>query len=264
MDRLRKFSKVFKKDFPVKPTETYVETKPIYRGTKPLTVSDIHSHSPIDMKRSDPSCDELGTKSTRCPPCLPDLIGQFPSPPPFRPVLTDAHLGGPRLYFPNDGFSLSEDDLLPPPPDKVLDMIKQRERTHTHEARLEQQRTPKVPVDIPPYRRPLYANSHSNVSTRSLGANVRLKTGPIAQRAVVQQAPVHNSVPQKVHPITLVPAPPPRPVGQRKNVYTMPEGERKRLRSVPTQLSPTQFSAANEELYRAYPSTVQGRPKRRA
>ncbi|KAJ7497272.1 hypothetical protein FB451DRAFT_223038 [Mycena latifolia] len=273
MDRLRKFSKVFHKDSPAKQVEPYVGTKPVYRGRTPLTVSDIHSHSPVKSKSLEDSWDELGViLNPRVHPSpvqkeqkLVDILDSFPTPPPFRPVVTNAHPDGPRFYFPMD-------DLLPPPPDKVLDMIKERERTRTHEARLEQHRALPVkplvaPVnsyDLPPYRLPLYANSRANMSTRSLGANASLKAGPPVQRTVVQQVNVvHGSAPLKADSVMPVPRrSPPRTDSQQERLYAMPEGERKRLRSVPTQLSPTQLSAGNEELYKAYPSTLQGRPKR--
>ncbi|KAJ6586899.1 hypothetical protein DFH09DRAFT_1307997 [Mycena vulgaris] len=261
MNRLRKFSKVFHKDSPAKPVETYVG-KPTYRGKTPLTVSDIHGHSPVDSKGLDDPWDELEARRNR-PVHRPDskelvdLLDSFPDPPSFRAVVTNAHPGGQRFYF-------AEDDLLPPPPDKVLDMIKARERTWTHEARLEQQRTPpamprKSLVDsynISPGRPPLYANSRLNMSTRSLGTNMSLKAGPIVQRAVVHQVDVHTSVAQIASPVT--PARRSSPEAQN----AMPGGARKRLRSVPTQLSPTQRLAADEELYKAYPSTLQARSKR--
>ncbi|KAJ6475343.1 hypothetical protein C8R47DRAFT_699694 [Mycena vitilis] len=242
MNRLRKFSKVFAKDSDGKRQQNS-PTKPVYRGSKkPLTVSDIHGHSALE---NDDFYDELGARR----PCYSDeetevlnILDSFPAPPPLKAVVSDAHPDGRRLYFPMDDF-VDPDTFLPPPPDRVLEMVKERERTRTHAARLEQKRTPSPAMPpssfgISSYRRPLYATSHSNMSTRSLGTKTTLKSGPIAQRAVVQQVAVHN--PQRAHYVT-----PPAP---------QPAGERKRLRSFPTQLSPNQRSTANEELYQAYPS----------
>ncbi|KAJ7045490.1 hypothetical protein C8F04DRAFT_1248903 [Mycena alexandri] len=268
MDRLRKFSKVFHKDTPLQRAES-LSTKPVYRGSKPLTVLDIHSHSPIERTR--PTDDsyyysELGVRPRRLEhpeePSTIDILKTFPTPPPLKAVVSDAYSDGSRLYFPSD-------DLLPPPPEKVLKLIKERERTRTHEARLEQQRTPS-PIMLPntygvsSHRRPLYANSHANISTRSLGANASLKAGPTAQRAVVRQINVvgHHPPPQRAYPETAPLKIIPRPGGQRQNPFTLPEGEHKRLRSVPTQLSASQRSVANEELYAAYPSTSHGKPRR--
>ncbi|KAJ7783155.1 hypothetical protein B0H16DRAFT_480212 [Mycena metata] len=268
MDRLRKFSKVFHKDTPLQRSES-LSTKPVYHGTKPLTVLDIHSHSPIPRTR--PTDDsyyypELGVRPRRLEhpeeTNTIDILNTFPTPPPLKAVVSDAYSDGSRLYFPSE-------DLLPPPPEKVLKLIKERERTRTHEARLEQQRTP-APVMLPntygvsSHRRPLYANSHANISTRSLGANASLKAGPTVQRAVIQQIDVvgHNSPPQRAYPETAPLRITPQPGGQRQKPFTLLEGERKRLRSVPTQLSRTQRSVANEELYAAYPSTSDGKTRR--
>ncbi|KAJ7462263.1 hypothetical protein B0H11DRAFT_102559 [Mycena galericulata] len=287
MNRLRKLSKVFHKESQPKATENYGGTesrsRPTYRGTKPLTVSDIriHSDSPLTEKVAlQDWCDELGARRPRTPPRRPDLndaaeltdiLDDFPEPPPFKPVLTDSHPDGTRFYFPNDDLFYPNDDLLPPPPDKVLQMIKERERTRNHAAHLEQQRT--LPpassqetlantFDLSPSRRPLYANPRLNMSTHSLGANARLKAGPVPQRAVVQQQThVHGSSPQRAYPVTPPLRLPPRPGGERKKLPTLPEGERKRLRSVPTPISRSQRSAANEELYHAYSATLQGRPR---
>ncbi|KAJ7680298.1 hypothetical protein DFH06DRAFT_411268 [Mycena polygramma] len=245
MNRLRKISKVFAKDSDGKRPQN-ATTKPVYRGSKkPLTVSDIHSHSALE---NDDFCDELGARRPRYSNHdfgennVLNILDSFPAPPPLKAVVTDAHPDGRRLYFPMDDF-IDPDTLLPPPPDRVLEMVKERERTRTRAARLEQQPTPSSAMPpstfgISSYRRPLYANSHSNMSTRSLGTKTTLKAGPLAQRAVVQQVAVHN--PQRARYVT-----PPAP---------QPAGERKRLRSVSTQLSPNQRSAANEELYQAYPS----------
>jgi hypothetical protein len=145
-----------------------------------------------------------------------------------------------------------------------LAMVKERERTLTHQARLEQQATtaPVVPphYGVSSHRRPLYATSHANLSTRSLGANASLKAGSTAQRAVVHQhSSGHSSVSQRAYTVTSASRPSPRPQGRRKQLYPIPEGKRQRLRSAPTQISSHDLSMANEELHQAYPSTSQRR-----
>ncbi|KAJ7901804.1 hypothetical protein B0H14DRAFT_1253902 [Mycena olivaceomarginata] len=251
MFRLRK---VFHKDSPANHPQIS-PTKPVYRGTKPLTVSDIHSHSPVEkrpMGDIDYYYDELGTPRSHPrrrdseETNVLDILDSFPAPPPLKAVVSGAHKDGPRFYFPHDDLF---DDLLPPPPDKVLTMVKERERTLTHQARLEQQATP-APVVPPHYgvlshRRPLYATSHANLSTRSLGANACLKAGPTAQGAVVHQPSGHSSVSQRAYTVTSASRPSPRPEGRRKQLYPIPEGERQRLRSAPTQISSYDLSMAN-------------------
>ncbi|KAJ7132773.1 hypothetical protein C8R43DRAFT_956643 [Mycena crocata] len=334
MERFRKLSKVFTNStLPSSTVDTYNGTKPIYRGTKPLTVADIHSHSPIDAGKSRYYCDELGTRRTQHVSRLPhpedqqidDILDSFPAPPRLMPVITD---NGRTLYFPGDDLYYRDDELLPPPPPKVFEMIRQRERTRTHEARLEQQRIiqPDTPVENCDPRRPLYATSHSNMSTRSLGANARLKGDPVPKRAGVQQVkfdgsdahrarpataphmptvdgerqklystptrslgastklkrnpsplragvqdatirgPSAPSDPQRARPATAPYRPSPRPDGERQKLYKrlfqMPEGERKRLRSVPTPVSPTELSVAQKGLHQAHPCASQGRSHR--
>ncbi|KAJ7925276.1 hypothetical protein B0H13DRAFT_2314773 [Mycena leptocephala] len=257
MERLRKLSKAFHKDSHAKGTQASTSpTKPIYRGAKPLTVSDIHSHSPLREKQfgDDLFYDELGMR--RRPQranhdleengvlniltvSLPLLPSQLSS-----PMRISMDLGS-TFTFLTRSFS--------PSPEKVLVMIKERERTRTHEARLGQQRTPSHVM-------PLSSCGTSSYRRPFLGGNANFKAGPIVQRPVVQQGGVHNSVSQRAYPVTPPLRLSPQPEGQRKKPYAMPEGERKRLRSVPTKISPGLRS--NEELYQAYPSAIQGRPQR--
>ncbi|KAF8210208.1 hypothetical protein K438DRAFT_144651 [Mycena galopus ATCC 62051] len=282
MFRFRKLSKVFHKDSPATTPPQNSPTRPVYRGTKPLTVSDIHSHSPVEQTRPlgdiDYYYDELGTR--RSQPSqrkkhLPeeatfDILDHFPAPPPLQAVVSYAHKDGPRLYFSQDDLFSPNDDLLPPPPDKVLAMVKERERALSHEmGRFEkQQQLGPCPITPPRHgasssRRPLYENSHANMSTRSLGAHANLKAGPAAQRAVVQQPGGHSPVFKQAYTLTSASRASPRPEGRReRDLPSIPEGERPRLRSAPTKLSSRQLAAANQELYRAYPSAFQGQTNR--
>ncbi|KAJ6609893.1 hypothetical protein B0H10DRAFT_2225547 [Mycena sp. CBHHK59/15] len=287
MNRIRK---AFQKDNSDKLSDTSAGSKPVYRGTKPLTVSDIHSvmniSPPVRKGRywyaegysEDEDDDDNDANIEK------DVVDSFPLPP--------ASIN-PRSHRSPSGYSRSHrspsghppaDELLPSPPQQVLDLVehRQRERTRSsrsHQARLEQPSS--VPLNVhmssyhqPAHRRPLYATSHSNMLTRSLGANASFKAGPIAQRPAVQQAfvPMQPLVAQTVYAVPPVPHHPSSPMhpssthetysappaGRPRLLYTMPEGEHKRLRSTPAQVS-----ATHGECHRFYASTVQGRPGRR-
>ncbi|KAJ7084363.1 hypothetical protein B0H15DRAFT_392412 [Mycena belliarum] len=262
MNRLRKLSiiRVFHKESPVQLVDTHASTKPVYRGKTPLTVSDIHSRFPVDFKSFKAPCDEMGAMCDPCPDDteheIDDIVNSFPAPPPFRPVITNAHPDGPRFYFP------MEDLFIPPPPDKVLETIEERNRTRTYEDRVEQQGA-NITSNASDSRRPLYGNSDLNMSTGSLGARANFKDGRGVQCSAAHQAHSLRSVRVQACSVTSVPEHALRRAdGQPKRLYAVPQSERTRLRSVPTRLPAMRLAAAKEEPYRAYPSTVQGRSKR--
>ncbi|KAJ7287558.1 hypothetical protein C8J57DRAFT_590464 [Mycena rebaudengoi] len=261
MNRIRKFStKVFQKDSPpAKPSEKYSGPKPVHRE-KPIKISDIYPFLDISPKNAPQEPDRYRYAHGHSHPeddytIDKNVVDSFPLPPVFNNSLST----------PVHSRSITADDLLPPLPQKVQDLIernKQRERTHSPNARSERYGiSAATPLDItmtsyqlPSNRRPLHASSHSNMSSRSLGPSARLKAGPIAQRAVVQQAsavPQPYSVPQSASWAYSTGRPtatrPSVPATRPPPLYSMPEGERRRLRSNPVQDR----------------STIQGHPRRR-
>lgn len=198
--------------------EAYTRSRPVYKGQHPLKASDIQlvldSHgrpdAPIQHPAFDPIVEQFNfsTPSDSLPnEANEDILKKFPAPPannnsPRRPKVAAPPLG---LY----------DDLLPPNPAFAREQIFSATRPGVHREpyrqlfERSQSSSSRYHDDVQPQALPelgFLCNDphedgtptimkHPNISTKSLGSNVRLRDGP-ARRVVINGPARYDSRPR--------------------------------------------------------------------
>ncbi|KAK7045563.1 hypothetical protein VNI00_007395 [Paramarasmius palmivorus] len=195
--------------------------RPVYKGAFPLKPSDISLPLKLDVDsiHSGSSCTfdeedylfnkEFGLRCSSPPPFLLDknILAQFPEPPQHIPIPLPTVR---PLNIQKKTLSASSDDLLPPLSSKMEQLlIQQREERLRQASRFATRRPPIIrsasdasrhhpPPQV--YAQPVATRSQSSLgnpgyfihrpvrrpSTRSLGREVQLKSGPVPRRPVVR------------------------------------------------------------------------------
>jgi hypothetical protein len=180
--------------------EAYTRSRPVYQGKHPLKVSDIqllvdsqgHPHAPIQHPAFDPVVEQLSYATSADKPSHKDILKQFPAAPanksfPRRPKVAapplDLYNGlPPNPAFQREKLCGSRPDLYREPYRQVV------ESQPTSSSRHRNVELAFLLDDLHGQEdRSSMIMKHSNISTKSLGANARLKVGP--EHCVVVNGP---------------------------------------------------------------------------
>lgn len=197
--------------------EEYVRSRPVYKGKHPLKPSDVQlvvdSHGRPDAPVQHPAFDPVVEQHTFSTPpdklSHGDILKQFPTPPANKPPPCRPKVAAPFL-------DLYDDDILPPNPafkrEQILgttfpDVDREPyrqlvERSQSTSSRYHDVAQSQAWPELAFLRDDPHGQNgsptimtHSNLSTKSLGANVRLKDGP-ARRVIINQPARYDSRPR--------------------------------------------------------------------
>lgn len=204
--------------------EAYERSRPVYRGQYPLKASDVQlvvdsrgcPDAPVQHPAFDPVVEQCAFSSPIKKSSRKDLLAQFPAPPIDKPLPRRPKEPAPPLRLYDNLY----DNLLPPNPaferqQFLCDARAQNDREPYRQPIVERSQSTTssrhYPVVVPPqawaettlFRDGVHGEesggqtimTHSNFSTKSLGANVRLRDGP-ARRVVVTHSTRHDPRPR--------------------------------------------------------------------